>query len=88
MLLKTLLKFFTGLLGLVLFAYVIVFFAAEATKVKTWQKSGTTRSAAYFTKDSSLVFRRVDKIDFVSPPFPVLVAPFSSAAVSPTCSSS
>ncbi len=72
MVLKQVIKYFTGLLGVVLFVYVLVFFAAEATAVRRWQRSGTTSSAAQMIDDSSLVFLRVDSVDFVSPPLPIL----------------
>ncbi len=73
MILKTVIKYFTGLIGVVLFAYVLVFFAAEATKVRIWQKSGTVSSATHMMEDSSLTFSRVDSIDFVSSSLPIPV---------------
>jgi serine phosphatase RsbU (regulator of sigma subunit) len=72
MLLRNIVKYFTGFLGLVLFAYLFLFFAREATEVATWQKSGTANSALRMNPDSILVFQRVDSKDFLSRPMPEL----------------
>jgi len=72
MLLKNVIKYFTGLLGLVLLVYLFLFFAYEAAKVGTWQKSGTVESAVSIVEDSALVLRRVDVKDFLSRPFPAV----------------
>ncbi|MFZ5432644.1 MAG: PP2C family protein-serine/threonine phosphatase [Calditrichota bacterium] len=68
---KQLLKSATALVGLSLFLYLFIFFAWEATKVATWQKSGEVRSRIRLTADSTLLFRKVDSLDFVQAPLPV-----------------
>ncbi len=72
MLLRNVIKYFTGLLGFVLLVYLFLFFAYEAAKVGIWQKSGTVESAVRIVEDSVLVLRRVDVNDFLSRPFPAV----------------
>ena len=72
MVLKNVIKYFTGLLGFVLLVYLFLFFAYEAAKVRIWQKSGTVESAVRIVEDSVLVLRRVDVNDFLSRPFPAV----------------
>ena len=67
---KSLIKSFTGLIGLALFGFLFVFYAAEATKVWNIQRSGTLQSALRRLNDSTFVFEHVDLRDFPEPPVP------------------
>ena len=67
---KPLVKSFTGLIGLALFGYLFVFYAAEATKVWNAQRSGTLQSGLRRLDDSTFVFEQVDLRDFPEPPVP------------------
>jgi serine phosphatase RsbU (regulator of sigma subunit) len=67
---KPLVKSFTGLIGLALFGYLFVFYAAEATKVWNAQRSGTFQSGLRRLNDSTFVFEQVDLRDFPEPPVP------------------
>ncbi|MFH1011777.1 MAG: PP2C family protein-serine/threonine phosphatase [bacterium] len=70
--LKNIIKYLTGFLGLVVFIYLFAYFAGEATKVRTWQMSGTANSSVNSAEDSLLVFQRVEPNEFLSKPFPAL----------------
>jgi phosphoserine phosphatase RsbU/P len=76
-------KSLTGLIGLALFAYLFIYYAAEFSKVWNEQKSGTIHSATSRLNDSLEVFTRVDLRDFPEPPVPqkgdTLIALFDSA---------
>ncbi|MBU0509405.1 SpoIIE family protein phosphatase [bacterium] len=67
---KQLLKSATGLIGLGLFAYLFIFFAWDATKIVSWQRSGVVGSHLQLAADSTLTFQIVDSTDFLKPPRP------------------
>ncbi len=56
----------TGLIGLALFGYFMLFFTREATKMSGWHRSGELRSETRVTPDSLMVFTRIDRTDFIS----------------------
>ena len=56
----------TGLVGLALIGYFLLFFVREATKMSGWHRSGGIWSETRMTTDSLVVFTCVDPTDFVS----------------------
>lgn len=69
---KQIVKSFTGLVGLALFAYLFVFYAAEISKVWNAQRSGTVHSTFDRDNDRVFVFQKVDPKDFLEPPIPAV----------------
>jgi serine phosphatase RsbU (regulator of sigma subunit) len=64
---KQIVKSVTAIVGLTLLVYMLVYFAAESTKVARWRHSGSVSTAVNSPRDSLLIFARVDVKDFVGP---------------------
>ena len=64
MFVRQIFKSLTGLVGLALFAYLFIYYAAEFSKVWNEQKSGTIHSATSRLNDRLEVFTCVDLRDF------------------------
>jgi serine phosphatase RsbU (regulator of sigma subunit) len=64
---KQIVKSVTALVGLALLLYILVYFAAESTKVARWRHSGSVSTTASVSADSVLTFSLVDVKDFAGP---------------------
>ena len=67
--LNSAIRVITGLIGLALVGYFMLFFTREATKMSGWHDSGGLWSETRFA-DSLVVFTRIAPSDFVSTPLP------------------
>ncbi len=63
---SALIRVFTGLIGLALLAYFLLFFTRETTKMSGWHRSGGLWSETRITEDSLIVFTYADRTDFIS----------------------
>ena len=61
----------TGLIGLALFGYFMLFFTREATKTSAWHHAGSLWSENRILSDSVVVFTRIEQSDFLAPPYPL-----------------
>lgn len=64
MLINKILKWFVFFFGAFLFIYNLIFFTWESTKIVSYYHSGTLRSDVKLLPDSSIVFSKVDTVDF------------------------
>ncbi|RPH96620.1 hypothetical protein EHM69_00855, partial [candidate division KSB1 bacterium] len=69
---KQVIKSVTALIGLMLFVYLFMFYAVEATKIATWQDSGTVQSRLRRLNDSMMVFVGIDRVDFPDGAIPAI----------------
>src|SRR3989339_578780 len=67
--LNSAIRVITGLVGLALVGYFMLFFTREATKMSGWRQSGGLWSESR-TTDSLVIFTKIVPSDFVTSPLP------------------
>ena len=68
--LNSAIRVLTGLIGLALFGYFMLFFVREYTKMSGWHHSGGLWSETQVVSDSLVIFSRVESTDFISGTIP------------------